>query len=294
MEITTGPLGQGFANGVGMAMGAAHLADKFNREGFPLIDNFVYAIVSDGDLMEGVASEAASLAGHLKLGRLIYLYDDNRVTIEGFTTRLHEACPKASPRRHRTVEDGNDLEASTRHPRNRRDRPTPHLRQDRHRLRMQRPDAQGPLDAPAKSVKETKRQLGWPEDETFHVPEEARTHFNGSVERGARLEAEWNALVERYEREHEELGRSWRVTMSGELPDGWETHLPTFESAKPMATRAASGECINALAPHLPMLFGGSADSGSHNTDIKTGSFRPTLLGAHHHFGVRENARVRP
>ncbi|HEX7173945.1 MAG TPA: transketolase [Pyrinomonadaceae bacterium] len=302
VEITTGPLGQGFANGVGMAMGAAHLADKFNQEGFPLIDNFVYAIVSDGDLMEGVASEAASLAGHLKLGRLIYLYDDNRVTIEGFTSL---AFTEDVARRFDsygwhtlTVEDGNDLEAidaAIREAQGVTDRPS--LISVKTVIGFGMPTAgtrKAHSDAPGEeAVKETKRQLGWPEDETFHVPEEARAHFGGSVERGERLEAEWNALVERYEREHEELGRSWRVTMSGELPEGWESHLPSFEAAKPMATRAASGECINALAPHLPMLFGGSADLGvSNNTDIKDGgSFQSdNYAGRIIHFGVREHA----
>jgi len=302
VEITTGPLGQGFANGVGMAMGAAHLADKFNQEGFPLIDNFVYAIVSDGDLMEGVASEAASLAGHLKLGRLIYLYDDNQVTIEGFTSL---AFTEDVPRRFDsygwhtlTVEDGNDLDqidAAIREAQKVSDRPS--LISVKTVIGFGMPTAgtrKAHSDAPGEdAVKETKRQLGWPEDETFHVPEEARAHFGRSVERGERLEAEWNALVERYEREREDLGRAWRVTMSGELPEGWESHLPTFESAKPMATRAASGECINALAPHLPMLFGGSADLGvSNNTDIKTGgSFQAdNYSGRIIHFGVREHA----
>jgi transketolase len=302
VEITTGPLGQGFANGVGMAMGAAHLADKFNQEGFPLVDNFVYAIVSDGDLMEGVASEAASLAGHLKLGRLIYLYDDNRVTIEGFTSL---AFTEDVARRFDsygwhtlTVEDGNDLDsidAAIREAQKVSDRPS--LISVKTVIGFGMPTAgtrKAHSDAPGEdAVKETKRQLGWPEDETFHVPEEARAHFGRSVERGERLEAEWNALVERYGREHEELGRAWRVTMSGELPEGWESHLPSFDGAKPMATRAASGEVINALAPHLPMLFGGSADLGvSNNTDIKDGgSFQPdNYAGRIIHFGVREHA----
>lgn len=302
VEITTGPLGQGFANGVGMAMGAAHLAAKFNREGFPLIDNYVYAIVSDGDLMEGVAAEAASLAGHLKLGKLIYLYDDNRVTIEGFTSlAFTEDVPKRfeSYGWHTSaVEDGNDLEAierAIREAQEETDRPS--LISVKTVIGFGMPSEgtrKAHSDAPGEeAVKETKRRLGWPEDETFHVPDEALAHFRKAVERGAQQEAEWNALVERYESEHEEAAHAWRATMSGELPEGWEAHLPSFEDAKPAATRVSSGETINALAPHMPMLFGGSADLGvSNNTDIKEGgSFQSeNYAGRIIHFGVREHA----
>ncbi|HYN84875.1 MAG TPA: transketolase [Pyrinomonadaceae bacterium] len=302
VEITTGPLGQGFANGVGMALGAAHLAARFNREGFPLIDSHVYAIVSDGDLMEGVASEAASLAGHLRLGNLIYLYDDNQVTIEGFTSL---AFSEDVPARFRsygwhtlTVEDGNDLAAIERAIREAREETgRPSLISVKTTIGFGMPTAgtrKAHSDAPGEeAVRETKRRLGWPEDETFYVPEEARAHFSSAVERGARLEAEWDALVERYASENPELGRAWRETMSGALPEGWESHLPSFDGAKASATRAASGECINALAPHLPMLVGGSADLGpSNNTDIKEGGSlqADNYAGRTIHFGVREHA----
>jgi transketolase len=302
IEITTGPLGQGFANGVGMAMGAAHLAAKFNQPEFPLIDHYVYAIVSDGDLMEGVASEAASLAGHLKLGKLIYFYDDNHVTIEGFTNlAFSENVPQrfeAYGWHTSTVEDGNDLEAIERAIREAQavsDRPS--LISVKTIIGYGMPTAgtrKAHSDAPGEeAVRETKRHLGWPEDKTFYVPDEALAHFREAVERGTQLEKEWNALVEKYEREHEEAGRAWRTTMSGELPEGWEDQLPSFENAKPMATRQASGEVINALAPHMPMLIGGSADLGpSNNTDIKeSGSFEPgSYDGRILHFGVREHA----
>jgi transketolase len=301
-EITTGPLGQGFANGVGMAMGAAHLSAKFNKPEFPLIDHYVYAIVSDGDLMEGVASEAASLAGHLKLGKLIYLYDDNHVTIEGFTNL---AFTENVPRRFEaygwhtsTVEDGNDLEAieqALRDAQSVSDRPS--LISVKTTIGYGMPTAgtrKAHSDAPGPdAVRETKRHLGWPEDKDFFIPEEAATHFREAIERGALWEEEWNALVETYEHEHEDTAGAWRATMSNELPEGWETHLPSFEGAKPMATRSASGEVINALAPHMPMLVGGSADLGpSNNTDIKDGgSFQPgSYEGRILHFGVREHA----
>jgi transketolase len=302
VEITTGPLGQGFANGVGLAMGAAHLAAKFNRDGFPIIDHFIYAIVSDGDLMEGVASEAASLAGHLKLGKLIYLYDDNHVTIEGFTSlAFSENVPQrfeAYGWHTSTVADGNDLasiEQAIREAQSVTDRPslisvktTIGFGMPTQGTRKAHSDAPG-----ADAVRETKRALGWDEDKEFFIPEDALRHFREAIERGAREEREWNELVERYAREHETEGRAWQTLMQGELPEGWEEKLPTFENAKPMATRAASGEVINALAPVIPALVGGSADLGvSNNTDIKgggdfeAGSYEGRIL----HFGIREHA----
>ncbi|HEX7332268.1 MAG TPA: transketolase [Pyrinomonadaceae bacterium] len=302
VEITTGPLGQGFANGVGMAMGAAHLARKFNKKDFPLIDHYVYAIVSDGDLMEGVAAEAASLAGHLKLGKLIYLYDDNKVTIEGFTSL---AFSEDVPRRFdsygwhtQTVADGNNLdeiELAIRTAQSVTDAPS--LISVKTVIGYGMP-TQGTRkahsDAPGEeAVREAKRHLGWPEDKQFYIPEEALAHFREAVPNGEKLEAEWRALTEKYEQTHPDDGKSWRTTLSGELPAGWEDHLPKFEDAKPVATRVASGEVINALAPVMPMLIGGSADLGvSNNTDIKEShSFAADAYdGRIMHFGVREHA----
>src|SRR3989441_277142 len=302
VEITTGPLGQGFANGVGMAMGAAHLGAKFNQEEFPLIDHYVYAIVSDGDLMEGVASEAASLAGHLKLGKLIYFYDDNHVTIEGFTDlAFSEDVPKRFESygwHTSTVADGNDLEAIESAIREAQSVGTkPSLISVKTTIGFGMPTAgtcKAHSDAPgAEAVRETKRHLGWPEDKTFYIPDDALKHFREAIERGHRQESEWNKSVAEYKQKYPELSESWRAVMSGELPDGWEGHLPEFTDAKPMATRAASGEVINALAPHLPMLIGGSADLGpSTNTDIKgggsfeAGSYEGRIL----HWGIREHA----
>ena len=302
IEITTGPLGQGFANGVGMAMGAAHLAAKFNKENFPLIDHYVYAIVSDGDLMEGVASEAASLAGHLKLGKLIYLYDDNQVTIEGFTSlAFSEDVPKrfeAYGWHTQTVSDGNNLdeiEKAIRAAQAVTDKPS--LISVKTVIGFGMP-TQGTRkahsDAPGEdAVRETKRHLGWPEDKQFYIPDEALAHYREAIARGEQFEAEWNGLVEQYSEKHAEEAKTWREMMSDELPAGWEDHLPKFEDPKPVATRVASGEVINALAPVLPMLIGGSADLGvSNNTDIKSshsfeaGSYDGRIL----HFGVREHA----
>jgi transketolase len=302
IEITTGPLGQGFANGVGMAMGAAHLAAKFNRKDFPLIDHYVYAIVSDGDLMEGVAAEAASLAGHLKLGKLIYLYDDNHVTIEGFTDlAFSEDVPKrfeAYGWHTSIVEDGNDLaaiEAAIRDAQSVADRPS--LISVKTTIGYGMPTAgtrKAHSDPPGEeAVRETKRHLGWPEDKQFYVPDEALAHFRKAIDRGLEQETEWKELVSKYEEQDVALGQLWQKTMSGELPSDWETHLPTFADAEPVATRVASGQVINALAPHMPMLIGGSADLGvSNNTDIKDGgSFEAgSYDGRILHFGVREHA----
>ncbi|HMH42785.1 MAG TPA: transketolase, partial [Pyrinomonadaceae bacterium] len=302
VEITTGPLGQGFANGVGMAMGAAHLGARFNKPDFSLIDHYIYAIVSDGDLMEGVASEAASLAGHLKLGKLIYLYDDNRVTIEGFTDlAFSEKVPKrfeAYGWHTSTVEDGNDLaaiEAAIRDAQSIGDQPS--LISVKTTIGYGMPTAgtrKAHSDPPGEdAVRETKRHLGWPEDKQFFVPDEALAHFRRSIECGAEFEEQWNELVSKYEEKHADLGKQWRETMSGELPEGWEQHLPAFDDAEAMATRVASGKVINALAPHMPMLIGGSADLGvSNNTDITDGgSFEAgSYDGRIIHFGVREHA----
>ena len=301
VEITTGPLGQGFANGVGMAMGAAHLGARFNKDRFKLIDHYVYAIVSDGDLMEGVASEAASLAGHLKLGKLIYLYDDNNVTIEGFTSlafseRVTERFD-AYGWQTITVPDGNNLEEIEAAIRAAQADERPSLIAVKTVIGYGMP-TQGTRkahsDPPGEdAVREAKRHLDWPEDKQFYIPEEALAHYRKAIERGAQLESEWHALVEEYEKANPEEAKLWRTMMSPELPEGWEDHLPKFEDAKPVATRVSSGEVINALSPVLPMLIGGSADLGvSNNTDIKdshsfeAGSYDGRIL----HFGVREHA----
>ena len=302
VEITTGPLGQGFANGVGMAMGAAHLAAKFNQKDFPIIDHYVYAIVSDGDLMEGVAAEAASLAGHLKLGKLIYLYDDNRVTIEGFTDLAYsDNVPKRfeSYGWHTSVvEDGNDLnaiEAMIRDAQSISDRPS--LISVKTTIGYGMPTAgtrKAHSDPPGEeAVRETKRHLNWPEDKQFYVPDEVLAHYRQAIDRGKQDENLWNEMVKRFAAKYEDLGKLWQQTISGELPEDWEQHLPSFEDAEAIATRVASGKVINALAPHLPMLIGGSADLGvSNNTDIKDGGdfeagrYESRII----HFGVREHA----
>ena len=302
VEITTGPLGQGFANGVGMAMAQEHLAAKFNQDGFPIIDHYIYAIVSDGDLMEGVSYEAASLAGHLKLANLIYLYDDNNITIEGYTdlafgenvTKRFEAVGWHVLE----VADGNDLEEienAIRAAQSIKDKPK--LIRVKTIIGFGMPKAgtnKAHSDAPGEeAVRETKRNLGWDENKHFYVPKEALNHFREAVKRGAKYEKDWDALVKKYEKTHGDLGKTLQETRSGKLPEGWEKSLPKFDSAETKATRAFSGEVINAIAGAVPQLFGGSADlAPSNNTNIKdAGSFQANnYAGRNIHFGIREHA----
>jgi transketolase len=302
VEITTGPLGQGFANGVGMGIAQKHLEALFNRDGFPVIDHFVYCICSDGDLMEGVSYESASLAGHLKLDNLIYLYDDNQVTIDGptslafsedVTKRFNAAGWEVS-----VVEDGNDLGAiefaiaaaqrSTGKPKLIRIKTIIGFGMPKQGTNKAHSDAPG-----EEAVKETKRNLDWPENKQFYIPKEALAHFRKAVKEGAAREKDWKALVDRYSKEFPDLGKTLKETRSGELPAGWETALPKFDNVEAKATRAYSGEVINAIADKIPQLIGGSGDlTPSNNTYIKSSSNFEAGRYANRniHFGIREHA----
>ncbi|HSK71549.1 MAG TPA: transketolase [Pyrinomonadaceae bacterium] len=302
VEITTGPLGQGFANGVGMAIGAKHLAAVFNREGFPVVDNYVYAIVSDGDLMEGISNEAASLAGHLELGNLIYLYDDNYITIDGATnlafTEDRAARFEALGWHVQTVDDGNDLiaiEQAIEAAREVTNQPSLICVKTIIGYGMPKQGTnKAHSDAPGEeAVRETKRNLGWDEDKHFYVPDEVYEHFRQAMRRGETIENEWNRVVEEYCEKYEEEGRRLKLIMRNELPEGWEDPLPTFENVESKATRAYSGEVINAIAGKVQNLIGGSADlTGSNNTEIKSShAFQPTEYdGRNIYYGVREHA----
>ncbi len=304
VETTTGPLGQGFANGVGMAIAEAHLAARFNRPGHEIVSHFTYAICSDGDLMEGVSHEAASLAGHLKLGKLIYFYDDNHITIEG-ETRL--AFSEDVARRFEgygwhveRVEDGNDLgalDAATRRARAETGRPS--LIIVRTHIAWGAPHKQDTAEAHGSPLGKdeialTKQAYGWPGEAPFHVPDEVRTHCQTCVERGAAEEAAWQRRLAAYAAAHPDLASAWRQALSGELPAGFAEALPTFspkDGATP--TRAASGKVINALAAVMPTLIGGSADlAPSTNTIIKgSPDFEArSYEGRNFHFGIREHA----
>jgi transketolase len=319
VETTTGPLGQGFGNGVGMAMAEAHLAARYNRPGFKVVDHHTYGIVSDGDLMEGVAAETASLAGHLQLGKLIYLYDDNHVTLSaGTDITFTEDCARrfeAYGWHTQAVKDGNDLAAIDRAlcaARGETKRPS--LILVRTRLGYGSPHKQDTFEAHgsplgAEEVRLTKENLGWPTEPPFYIPEPVRAHFLQAVERGERAEAEWNDKFSAYAQAFRELSQELQQLMRGEMPAGWDADIPQFSAdAKGMATRVASGKIMNAIAPHLPGLIGGSADlDPSTHTALKgLGDFEPSdaaardtqgsdgggwsYAGRNLHFGVREHA----
>lgn len=302
VEVTTGPLGQGFANGVGMAIAEAHLAATFNKPGHRIIDNYIYAIVSDGDLMEGVSYEAASLAGHLKLSKLIYLYDDNEITIDGSTdlafTEDRTKRFKAAGWHVSEVADGNDLkaiEAAIRDAQKIKDKPK--LIRVRTIIGFGMPKqgtSKAHSDAPGtEAVRETKRNLGWPENKSFYVPKEVYAKFRQATKTGPQAERDWNKLVAKYEKAHPKLGTAFAQIRSGELPSGWENSLPKFDGVEAKATRAYSGDVINAIADSIPQLLGGSADlTPSNNTYIKSSAdFQfGRYANRNIHFGIREHA----
>ncbi|MBF8297999.1 MAG: cbbT, partial [candidate division NC10 bacterium] len=303
VETTTGPLGQGFGNGVGMAIAERFLANHFNRPGYRIVDHYVYAIVSDGDLMEGISSEAASLAGHLGLGKLIYLYDDNRITIDGstslaFTENVGQRFEAYGWHVQRV--DGNDLkevEAALSAAQAATERPS--LIIARTHIAYGSPNKQDTAEAHGaplgeEEIKLTKRALGWPLEPAFYIPDEALAHFREALQRGRAWEAQWQAQFDAYAAAHPELAAEWRTVMNGRLPEGWADKLPAFTpGGGSMATREASGKVLNAIAPHLPTLIGGSADlTPSNNTYLKGyGDFQRDNVGARNlHFGVREHA----
>jgi len=302
VETTTGPLGQGFANGVGMAIAEAQLAQTFNRPGHSLFDHFIYAIVTDGDLMEGVAAEAASLAGHLQLGKLIYLYDDNRISIEGSTdiafTEDRGKRFEAYGWHVQRVEDGLDVEAIDRAIEAAKQDPRPSLIMVRNIIgyglptRAGTPKAHGEPPGPVE-LDGAKENLGWPKEPRFTIPEEALALFRQAQVHGAHLEAEWQQKLVAYEAEYPELAAELKRRLAGALPAGWEAALPTFPAdTKGMATRASSGKVLNALAGVLPELMGGSADlAPSTNTWMNaSGAFAADdHSGRNIHFGVREH-----
>jgi len=295
VECTTGPLGQGFAMGVGMAIAERWLAARFNRPDYPVIDHYTYALVSDGDLMEGVACEAASLAGHLKLGKLIYLYDDNHITIEGDTsiTFTEDVAKRfeAYGWHIQRVEDGNDVEAVSRAIENAKaETQRPSLILVRTVIgygspKQNNPACHGePLGPEASQA--TKECFGWPADAAFFVPDDVRRFMGRAVEEGGRRQQAWRDLLEGYRKAYPQEAALLEAYLSGTLPHGWTEALPAFDPAEgPLATRAASGKVLNALAPVITNLMGGSADlAPSNKTFIVDGGDRNL------HFGVREHA----
>ncbi|MFN8398943.1 MAG: transketolase [Anaerolineales bacterium] len=303
VEVTTGPLGAGLSTGVGMAIAGAHLAATFNKPGHELLDSYIYAIVTDGDLMEGVASEAASLAGHLSLGKLIYLYDDNKISIDGSTdlafTEDRAKRFEAYGWHIQRVDDGNDVEAIDAAIKAAKADPRPSLILCRTIIGFGAPNRQGTQKAHGEPLGDeelnaAKDNLGWPKEPRFLIPDDVLEFYRKAVDRGRELEADWKMRREAYIRLFPELGAEFnRRILMNKLPDGWEAALPTFPAdPKGMATRAASGKVINALAAKLPELIGGSADlAPSNNTKIDgSPAFqKDSPAGRNFHFGVREH-----
>ena len=303
VETTTGPLGQGFATGVGMAITATHLAATFNMPGFDLIDSIIYEIVTDGDLMEGVSSEAASLAGHLSLGRLIYLYDSNHVSIDGSTnlafTEDRAARFEAYGWHVQKVEDGNDVEAIDQAIRKAKIDPRPSLILCHTTIGYGAPHKQGTSQAHGEPLGEeelklAKENLGWPVEPKFYIPEDVLDFYREAVKCGEENETQWKKLFEEYKEAYPELVDELLRRLNRKLPDDWDKDLPVFPTdAKGLATRASSGKILNVLAKKLPELIGGSADlEPSNKTWIADSSDfqKDTPQGRNFHFGVREHA----
>ncbi len=303
VELTTGPLGQGFGQGVGMAIAASHLAAIFNKPGHEIIQSYIYGIVTDGDLMEGVSSEAASLAGHFGLGRIVYLYDDNHVSIDGSTnlafTEDRAARFEAYNWHVQKIEDGNDVEAIDAAIRVAKADPRPSLICVRTIIGYGAPHKQGTSKAHGEALGDdelnaAKENLGWPTEPRFLIPEDVLAFYRKAVEQGREREFDWNMKFDAYKNLHPNLGAELARRLAGKLPDDWAAELPTFPAdAKGMATRASSGKIINALAPILLELIGGSADlAPSNNTKIDgSPDFQKVSYdGRNFHFGVREHA----
>ncbi len=303
VEVTTGPLGQGFANGVGFAVAEAHLAAEFNRNEQKIIDHYTYAIVTDGDLMEGIASEAASLAGTLKLGKLIYLYDDNRISIDGSTdlafTENRAARFEAYGWHVQQVADGNDVEAIDAAIREAKTDSRPSIIMCRTVIGYGAPTKQGTSGvhgAPLgdEELAAAKENAGWVVEPRFYIPNDVLEHFREAVPRGRELEADWKMRFEAYARIYPAKGKELKRRIAGKLPENWADSLPTFEAdEKGMASRAASGKVLNAIAEALPELFGGSADLAPSNKTWLNGfpAFSAEIPeGRNFHFGVREHA----
>ncbi|MDB5084040.1 MAG: tktP, partial [Bacilli bacterium] len=304
VDATTGPLGQGIAMAVGMAMAEAHLAATYNRDGFELIDHHTYVICGDGDLMEGVSSEAASLAGHLRLGKLVVLYDSNDISLDGnlaesFTENVQQRFDAYGWQTLR-VEDGTDMaaiedalvlaKAET-------SRPT--LIEVRTTIGYGSPNKGGTSKAHGSAlgpeeVALVKQAYGWDAPTDFYVPSQVRELFSTVIARGQQLEDRWNAVVSKYKEAYPKDAEQFLTAIHGELPEGWDADLPSYSaSEKPMATRQASGEALNAIAKRLPQIIGGSADlAGSNNTTLKgMPVFHAENYGGRNiWFGVREHA----
>ncbi len=302
VETTTGPLGQGFGTGVGMAIAEAFMAETFNKDEFNLVDHYIYAIVSDGDLMEGISHEAASLAGHLKLGKLIYLYDSNKISIDGSTDL---AFTDDTDKRFEAygwdvqIIDGHNHEEIENAIKKAQSADRPSLIECKTHIGFGSPNKQGTAashGAPLgdEEIRLTKKNLGIDPDKTFHVPKDVEQEMRKAIDLGREWEEKWKAVLDDYEKVHPVDGVTFKKFVSRTLPDNWDEVLPEFESdAKGMATRKSSGEVLNHISKHIYNLVGGSADlTGSNNTELTEESiFSATnRTGRNLHYGVREHA----
>ncbi|MBG9912875.1 transketolase [Bacillus xiamenensis] len=304
VDATTGPLGQGIAMAVGMALAERHLAETYNKDNFNVVDHYTYSICGDGDLMEGISSEAASLAGHLGLGRLIVLYDSNDISLDGDLDRSFSENVKnrfeAMNWEVLYVKDGNNIEevtAAIEKAKQSTDKPT--LIEVKTTIGFGSPNRAGtsgvhgaPLGS--EEAKLTKEAYSWTFEEDFHVPSEVYDHFKTAVkDAGQKKEAAWNELFEQYEKKYPELAAQLKLAIEGKLPENWDQEIPVYEAGSSLASRASSGEVLNGIAKQVPFFIGGSADlAGSNKTTIKdTGDFgRENYAGRNIWFGVREFA----
>jgi len=300
IETTTGPLGQGLGNAVGIALAERWLAARFNQPGLPVVEHFTYVLASDGDLMEGVSHETASLAGHLGLGRLIVLYDDNHISIDGPTelTLSDNVLERfAAYGWHVQPVDGHNMDAvdaAIRAAQAETERPSIIACRTHIGYRSPKQDSSKAHGEPLgeEALRATKEAMGWPQEPRFYVPEGIHARLDQMRKGGAICAEEWKALFARYREAYPDLAAQWDLYIAGKLPSGWEATLPTFFADKPIATRAASGQTLEAIAPHVFTLLGGSADLTPSNNTRPKGSEairRGNFSGSYIHFGVREH-----
>ena len=303
IEVTTGPLGQGFANGVGMAIAQQYMAARYNQPDFKIFDYKIYAICSDGDLMEGISAEAASLAGHLGLGNMIYFYDNNHITIEGDTDLTFDENVvkrfEAYGWHVQRLPDVNDLDALSKaieNAQNETNRPS--LIEVRSHIGYGSPNKQDSAAAHGSAlgkdeVKLVKKNFGFDPDKSFVIPNEVLDYYREAGKKSAKNEEDWNELYKNYRKRHPDLAKEYETITAGKLPDGWEGKLPTFEAGDKMATRKASGQTLNAIAEYFPQLIGGAADLAP-STDTNLNDYKSFSAkhrdGRNFHFGIREHA----
>lgn len=300
IEVTTGPLGQGISNAVGMALAERILADRFNKPGFPIVDHYTYVIAGDGDLMEGISHEACDLAGHLKLGKLIVFFDDNSISIDGSTdlsTSADQLARFTAYGWHTLRVDGHDMAAldeAIQAAQAEKERPTLIACKTHIGLGSPMQDTAKVHGSPLgdEGLAATKEHYGWPTEPRFFIPDEARARLAEKQALGQQQQQAWETLLEEYAQAHPDLAAQFKAYVKGELPDGWEASLPDFSAANAMATRATSGQVLDAIVPILPTLLGGSADlSGSNKTKAKSHTpVRPGDFGGNYiHYGIREH-----